>query len=158
LLGLPDNTLSPEGEPLTYPRATRLGAYVNDDWKVTPRLTMNFGLRWDYIGVPSDAKGLWRTFDLPGYGTDIGRGKGYQTSDGRTIPVIYPSAVDATGAVKLWKQRPGFFMPRLGLAFRPHEKWVLRIGAGWFDNIEHLNNWTILNLMRRSLEAWCPKP
>ena len=28
-----------------------------------------------------------------------------------------------------------------------HEKWVFRVGAGWFDNIEHLNNWTILNLM-----------
>src|SRR5207248_7982015 len=38
-------------------------------------------------------------------------------------------------------------MPRIGLAFRPAEKWVLRIGGGWFDNIEHLNNWTILNLM-----------
>src|SRR5262249_7465904 len=37
--------------------------------------------------------------------------------------------------------------PRIGLAFRPSEKWVLRAGAGWFDNIEHLNNWTILNLM-----------
>ena len=27
LLGLPNNTLSPEGEPQTFPRATRLGAY-----------------------------------------------------------------------------------------------------------------------------------
>jgi hypothetical protein len=147
LLGLPNNTLSPEGEPQTFPRATRIGAYINDDWKATPRLTVNFGLRWDYIGVPIDAKGLWRTFDLPGYGTDAGRGKGYQTPDGRTIPAIYPATVDEKGAVKLWKQHPGFFMPRVGLAFRPSEKWVIRAGAGWFDNIEHLNNWTILNLM-----------
>jgi hypothetical protein len=147
LLGLPDNTLSPEGEPQTFPRATRVGAYVSDEWKVSPRLTANLGLRWDYIGVPSDAKGLWRTFDIPGYGTDVGRGKGYQTADGRTIPTIYPSTVDANGAVKLWKQSPGFFMPRVGLAYRPTEKWVVRVGAGWFDNIEHLNNWTILNLM-----------
>jgi len=147
LLGLPNNTLSPEGEPQTFPRATRIGAYINDDWKATPRLTVNLGLRWDYIGVPIDAKGLWRSFDLPGYGKDVGRGKGYQTSDGRTIPAIYPNTVDTAGAVKLWKQRPGFFMPRVGLAFRPTDKWVVRVGAGWFDNIEHLNNWTILNLM-----------
>jgi hypothetical protein len=147
LLGLPNNTLSPEGEPQTFPRATRIGAYINDDWKVTPRLTVNLGLRWDYIGVPTDAKGLWRSIDLPGYGTDVGRGKGYQTPDGRVIPTIYPSTVDAAGAVKLWKQRHGLFMPRVGLAFRPTDKWVVRAGAGWFDNIEHLNNWTILNLM-----------
>src|SRR5262249_43390802 len=44
LLGLPDNTLSPEGEPQTFPRATRMGAYFNDDWKASPRLTVNFGL------------------------------------------------------------------------------------------------------------------
>jgi Carboxypeptidase regulatory-like domain/TonB dependent receptor len=147
LLGLPNNTLSPEGEPQTFPRATRLGAYFGDDWKVTPKLTLNLGLRWDYIGVPLDAKGLWRTFDIPGYGTDIGRGNGYKTPDGRTIPTIYPPTVDEKGAVKLWKQRHGFFMPRVGIAFRPTDKWVIRTGAGWFDNIEHLNNWTILNLM-----------
>jgi hypothetical protein len=147
LLGLPNNTLSPEGEPQTFPRATRIGAYINDDWKVTPRLTVNLGLRWDYIGVPFDAKGLWRTFDLPGYGIDVGRGKGYQTPDGRVISTIYPSTVDAAGGVPLWKQRHGLFMPRVGLAFRPSDKWVVRAGIGWFDNIEHLNNWTILNLM-----------
>jgi hypothetical protein len=147
LLGLPNNTLSPEGEPKTFPRATRMGAYVNDDWKASRRLTVNFGLRWDYIGVPVDAQGLWRTFDLPGYGSDVGRGKTYQAPDGRSLPQIYPSATGEPGAVKLWKQRKGFFMPRVGLAFRPSEKWVIRAGVGWFDNIQHLNNWTILNLM-----------
>jgi hypothetical protein len=146
LMGLPNTAQTPEGEPQTFPRATRFGAYINDDWKVTPRLTLNLGLRFDRIGVPSDAKGLWRTFDFPGEGTDIGRGKGYQTSDGRILPVNYPSTVDANGAVKLWNQRVGFFMPRVGIAYRPTERWVVRVGAGWFDNIQHLNNWTILNL------------
>jgi outer membrane receptor protein involved in Fe transport len=137
LLGLPDNTLSPEGEPQTFPRATRIGAYVNDDWKVNPRLTVNMGLRWDYIGVPIDAKGLWRTFDIPGYGTDVGRGKGYQTPDGRAIPVLRPWTPPVRSSSG--SSEPGFFMPRVGLAFRPAKKWVLRAGAGWFDNIEHLN-------------------
>jgi hypothetical protein len=38
-------------------------------------------------------------------------------------------------------------MPRIGIAYRPSDKWVFRLGAGWFDNINHLNTWTILNLM-----------
>jgi hypothetical protein len=37
-------------------------------------------------------------------------------------------------------------MPRLGIAYRPTEKWVIRSGAGFFDNIDHMNTWTILNL------------
>src|SRR5262249_48074426 len=53
LMGLPNSTQTPEGLPLTFPRATRMGAYFNDDWKVTAKLTVNLGMRFDYIGVPS---------------------------------------------------------------------------------------------------------
>src|SRR4051794_1069002 len=38
-------------------------------------------------------------------------------------------------------------MPRVGIAWRPSEKWVIRTGGGWFDNIQHLNTFTIFNLM-----------
>ena len=27
------------------------GTYFNDDWKVTPKLTVNLGLRWDFFGL-----------------------------------------------------------------------------------------------------------
>lgn len=147
LLGRPFNTQTPEGLPLTFPRANR-GAYVNDDFKVTSRLTVNLGLRIDYNGWGKDAQGLWRTFDFPGVGSDIGRGQGYQTSTGQVIPTIYPGGLGDAGAVKLMKQQFRFFMPRVGIAFRPTDKWVIRSGAGWFSTeIEHLNTFTIFNLM-----------
>ena len=38
-------------------------------------------------------------------------------------------------------------MPRIGIAYRPTDKTVIRMGAGWFDNIQHLNTFTIFNLM-----------
>ncbi|MGH9629939.1 MAG: TonB-dependent receptor domain-containing protein, partial [Bryobacteraceae bacterium] len=148
LMGYPSNTQSPEGLPLTFPRSNRLGFYIQDDWKASSRLTINAGLRFDYVGVPVDSQGLWRTLDLPGDGGGVeGRGQGYQTPDGRTIPTIFPTEVNENGAVKLFKQRVRFFMPRLGIAYRPWDKWVIRAGAGWFDNINHLNTWTIFNLM-----------
>jgi hypothetical protein len=104
LMGLPNSTQTPEGEPKTFPRAMRWGAYIKDDWKVTPRLTVNYGLRFDYVGVPHDAQGLWRTLDFPGDGADVGRGQGHTTPDGKVIPAVYPSTVDEQGAVKPWKQ------------------------------------------------------
>lgn len=43
------------GEPLNW-----LGAYAQDDWKVTPRLTLNLGARYEL------QKGVWREHDVPG--------------------------------------------------------------------------------------------
>jgi hypothetical protein len=148
LLGRPSSTQTPEGLPLTFPSAHRAGAYINDDWKVTSRLTVNLGLRWDYNGWPIDSHGLQRTFDIPGLGTSIGRGAGYKKADGTIIPSVFPAAVDSTGAVKLMEQQKfRFIMPRIGIAFRPTDKWVIRTGAGWFDSLQHQNTYTIFNLM-----------
>jgi len=147
LLGANNSSQTPEGLPLTFPRANRFGVYIQDDWKWSPKLTVNLGLRFDYNGVPIDAKGLWRTLDFVGEGSDVGRGGGYKAPDGATIPTVSPSATGDTGSIKLFKQDVRFFMPRVGIAYRPSDKWVVRIGGGMFDNINHMNTWTILNLM-----------
>lgn len=143
LLGVPSTTETAEGLPLTIPVSTRWGAYINDDFKIHPRLTLNFGLRFDYSGNPRDSKGLWRTLNFPGEG----RGVEFRNpATGQLIPTMGPEFVDERGAVKLWDQDIRFFMPRLGIAFRPTDKWVIRTGAGWFSNLMHWNAFTILNL------------
>ncbi len=148
LMGRPSTTQTPEGLPLTFPRANRFGAYLHDDWKVSPKLTINAGLRFDYNGFPIDAKGLWRTLDIPGLGAEAGRGAGYTVpGTNRVIPSVFPAQVNETGAVKLARQQVKFFMPRLGIAYRPSDKWVIRTGIGWFDSLQHLNTFTIFNLM-----------
>ena len=148
LLGRPNTTQTPEGIPLTYPRANRFGAYVNDDFKVTSRLTVNLGLRFDYNGNEHDIRGLQRTFDIPGLtGLVDGRGDGYKKPNGAVIPTLFPGVLGDAADRKLARQEIRFFMPRIGIAWRPSDKWVIRTGAGWFDNLQHLNTFTIFNLM-----------
>jgi hypothetical protein len=149
LLGLPRQTTTSEGSPFSLPRTNRFGFYVQDDWKASARWTVNLGLRFDYIGNPVSEEGAWRTVNFCGEELPQGRGPGCFTDPATGIqhPTIGPEFVDERGSVNLWKQRYRFFMPRVGIAYRPSEKWVLRLGAGYFDNLMHLNNFTILSLM-----------
>jgi len=149
LLGRPRQTETAEGLPRTVPTVNRHGLYIQDDFKATAKLTINLGLRYDYAGWPVDREGLQRTLDFPDSRNILDfRGAGYTKADGTVIPSVVPERVDESGAIKLMKQNPfRLFMPRLGIAYRMNEKTVLRTGAGWFDNLDHQNTWTILNLM-----------
>ena len=40
------------------------GFYFQDDWKLTPTLTANIGLRWEYFGRPIERYDHIATFDL----------------------------------------------------------------------------------------------
>ena len=105
--------------------------YIQDDWKVSSRLTLNGGLRWDYRSVPyetNDRMG-WRDLSNPRGGmlvadqTLVERGivgdSTYYKTAGRRNPK------DASKNV---------FAPRLGFAFRPFggAETVVRGGYGVF--------------------------
>lgn len=129
LLGYPSTTTTPEGLPLTETRQTRFAAYATDDWKATRKLTLNYGLRYEYNTPAVDIKGLWRSLSFE------------QQVNG--VPTVIPNIGTE---LEFYKSQKKLFMPRLGFAYRWTDDWVFRGGFGIYYNVHQLNNYTILNL------------
>lgn len=136
LLGYPSSSTTGEGSATMNARQNRWSAYFLDDWKATRKLTLNLGLRWDFFQPPYDALGGWRSLRL-----DVLT----PAADGRSLPTLLPAP--DTPNFKFYRTENRFFMPRIGLAYRATDKWVVRSGFGWFANAQQINNFSILILM-----------
>ena len=96
-------------------RWNRWAAFVQDDWKVTPRLTVNLGVRWDIFANPSETNGELSNIIL-GSGSDI-----FQQISTATV-----------GRVShLWNTKYHNFAPRIGFAWDPFGKGSSAIRGGF---------------------------
>lgn len=94
-----------------YYRSMFFGAFVQDDWKVTPSLTLNLGLRYDIEQNPREIRSQGSNFDL---------------RQGRplTMTELNRNFIQFTDRVN--------FGPRVGLAWRPLRNTVIRSHYGFF--------------------------
>ena len=131
----------------TMLRATASYLYFQDDWKITPRLTMNLGLRYENNRPWQDKyRGLLnvQVFD-PGVGPDglltgtktpiltrPGTGDFYQDIPFRFHDGIPIQAGDQYIGRSLVNPDNNDFAPRLGLAYSPTDRWTFRTGVGVF--------------------------
>jgi hypothetical protein len=128
-------------------RMNNLNAFIQDDWKVSPNLTLNIGLRWEFFGAFSDKYGnltnMWpsrlATVPVPPTGpTTSGDGL-----VGFVVPKNHsddfgppPAGVLQVDNYNSLSSHPPYtnFAPRIGVAWRPMKssKFVVRAGFGLF--------------------------
>jgi len=105
-------------------RQTMDSVYAQDDWKVTPKLTLNLGVRWEYGSPYSEWKNYTSNFD-PGTQTVFTIAPGAVSGNG--ITVVNPGGVYGKTLVN---PALGDYSPRIGFAFQLTDKTALRGGFG----------------------------
>ncbi len=113
LLGLPQQSALGDRAWTIRMRQTRLAVYALDDWQITPRLTVNVGLRYEPSTPVHDARGEVTGFDFA-----------------RGVPI--PMKAGDPFYPKDWNN----FAPRVSFAWRPFrgDKTVIRGGYGIYYN------------------------
>ena len=114
-------------------RRTFYMPYFQDEWKVTPTLTLNLGLRWEYYGVAHEADNSTTVFDLNAFhGVCFGSGSTWRNALSSPIPVPVNTPPCPTNPA-LYNSDYKNFDPRVSFAWAPsmfHEKTVIRAGFG----------------------------
>lgn len=117
LLGAAVTAGGGQGDMVHYQLSTDFGAFVQDDIRLSSRLTLNLGVRWEYYQPPVDVHGLNRQVWLDLYNT----GQFLLASNGEVPPGIF-------------RPDKNNLAPRIGIAWRVMPKTVVRAAFGMFYN------------------------
>jgi carboxypeptidase family protein len=127
-------------------------AFIDDTWKVTPKLSLSLGLRWELTPPFTDTLGDYFTVALPKIGFTanmpqsdwpyfVRQGNCTDPYQGLAIHWTNTNAVCGGGLNNnLMETKYKNFAPRIGLSYSPDGKTVIRSGFGMFYNQDVANS------------------
>ncbi len=122
-------------------RDNQLSAFAQDDIKVSSRLTLNLGLRWEYDGTTYDdnplggTNAVWSLFQATPYPSAAGTYAGFTVAQNYQGPLPAGVIRRSTNLLTYGHAPLHNFAPRTGFAWQPAntgDRLVVRGGAGYF--------------------------
>ena len=99
-------------QPLLGRRNFNVGVYGQDDWRITPKLNVNLGVRYDFESPMTIATNRYSRFDI-------------------ATGALLVAGKNASDSLNITSAKLNF-SPRIGLAYSPNQATVVRAGFGTF--------------------------
>ncbi|HZT29311.1 MAG TPA: TonB-dependent receptor [Bryobacteraceae bacterium] len=138
LLGYMSGSEGQVGAPIANFRTNYYGLYFQDNWKISPRLTMNVGLRWEDQPPFYDKNDAivnidfrWDNSIFPTY-VRAGTGNPLEGNPAFPLPSSIPYVRDGRFGRRAYRTDNRNWAPRLGLAYQASSKTVIRMGFGMY--------------------------
>jgi Carboxypeptidase regulatory-like domain len=132
-------------------RGNDIGAYFQDDWKITRRLTLNLGIRYDYMGPLTDTQDRLGNFDPTRLDIPTRQNAGEGLLNGFILPAgANFGAIQGTPGVSrstLLSDSPHNFAPRISLAWDPKGDGKTSVRAGYGIYYIRTSGQTLLQLI-----------
>jgi hypothetical protein len=120
-------------------RANEFASYIQDDWKLTPRLTLNIGVRWDYFGPPHNAqKGYDSNLYFGAFGTPTANGNPFLPSSSLAGGLQTATFIQKNS--NIWNKDTNAIGPRIGFSYDVTGKGTLAIRGGYSIGYDRLYN------------------
>ena len=138
LLGLPSFAMKAEADNRQSLRTTAYNVFAQDDWRLTNKLTLTLGARYEYNTPPTDPENRMYAFDPAT----------------KRLTQVGTNGMPRAGI----KPDRNNFAPRLGFAYSPTERWVVRGGYGiFYDSGQFVvNSSYYFNPPLFSVRVWFP--
>lgn len=136
LLGVPQSAAAAVGDQLAHNYSEMYAFYFQDDWKVSSRLTLNLGVRYEYIAPWREKLNRYTVVDPDdALGRLLIAGTAQAYVPGRGVVDTGQPPVPKT----ILRPDRNNWAPRVGFAYRPLAKTVLRGGYGIFYDVQEGN-------------------
>jgi hypothetical protein len=159
LLGVIDNRTNARINPYQTMRVPFIGAFVHDDWKLSRRVTLNLGLRYEWESGPYDDNDIYsRYLDLSAPNTAM-----QQSPPAIPADLVALSAPKFNGAWvftdtenrKPFVTQRAIFLPRIGAAIRVNDKTAVNVGFARYMVPPVTGNGTQASAGTLSACQWC---